>query len=205
MDPYVVALDEQVAGAGLQDYANRWWQWAYSMPQRDSPVRDQDGRHCQIGQEAPVWFLAGGFGSSKITRACTVPSGQHLFFPVINMMAYNNPGGNNTCAGVKRAVARNNDRFVYIRVYLNGSRIVDAERFRVASDACFDPLARVPANVFPPSFAPAATDGYWIMLRPLPEGTHDLAFRAFYTSNDGSEFGEMVQNINYTLTVLPES
>jgi hypothetical protein len=90
-----------------------------------------------------------------------------------------------------------------LRVSLNGVPISDADQFRIASTDCYDPLARVPDNYEPPSLAPAATDGYWLMLQPLPKGTHELAFAAFYTNQDEG-YGDMVQNIAYTLTVLPE-
>ena len=47
---------------------------------------------------------------------------------------------------------------------------------------------------------PAATDGYWLMLRPLPVGTHTLKFQAQYQRTD--EFlGSMAQDVEYQLLV----
>jgi hypothetical protein len=62
-------------------------------------------------------------------------------------------------------------------------------------------LIRRPANPKGPktrTFYPSATDGFWVMLAPLPPGDHHLAFRAFYT-NQGAPGGDAVQNISYEL------
>lgn len=200
-DSYVVELGEAVDGRSLNAFVNEWWQWAFSMRQSESPVSDLTGEHCGVNQAGAVWFLAGGYGTSKINRSCTVPEGQHIFFPVINVLEYTPPGSEGSCDVVRTRAAENNGQYVYVKVRLDGSEVTDAERFRLASSDCFDPLMRVPKAIDPPSFAPAATDGYWIMLRPLPTGRHTLEFRAFYT-NSGAGLGDMVQNITYDLTIL---
>jgi hypothetical protein len=198
---YIVEPGEHVAGTALESFANEWWQWAYSMQQTQSPVRDQSGSYCGVNQEGPVWYLAGGFGSSKIERACSLPADKHIFFPVINMVYYAPPGSEASCEMVKRGAALNNSEFVYIRVALDGSELDQAQRFRLASKSCFNLFARVPKEFDAPSVDPSATDGYWIMLKPLPPGHHKLEFRAFY-SRPGASYGDMVQNISYDLTVL---
>lgn len=198
---YVVEPEEIVAGKPLDHFANAWWQWAYAMQQAQSPVRDQDGTYCAVSQDGPVWYLAGGFGTSKIHRTCIIPARKHIFFPVINMVYSAPPGSTLTCDEAKQRAAQNNNDFVYINVFLNGTKLENAERFRLASITCFDLFERVPIQFQAPVAAPSATDGYWIMLEPLPAGTHQLEFQAFYTAN-GSSFGDMVQNISYDLTIL---
>ena len=173
------------------------------MPQSESPVRDQTGVHCALNQEGPVWFLAGGFGSSRIFRTCTVPVGKHIFFPLINMLEYTPAGSDRDCARVKAASAANNDRYVQLRAMLNDVPLEGLADNRISSEECFDPLERVPDIYAPPSWYPAATDGYWLMLRPLPAGEHVLSFQAFYT-NQGTTYGDMVQNITYRLQVTDE-
>jgi hypothetical protein len=200
VDNYVVELDEEIGGAKLSEYANDWWQWAASMPGDESPVQDTTGVNCGVNQHGSVWFLAGGYGTSLIERSCAIPKEQHLFFPVINMLAYPPQGGSMSCDEVKVMAAQNNQRYVYVRVYVDGSEVQNAERFRVASVDCFDLMGRWPASAGAPIVSPSATDGYWIMLRPLPAGMHKLEFRAFYTNPDQS-FGDTVQNISYDLSI----
>jgi len=200
---YIVELDEEVGGNSLHTYANEWWKWAYSMQQNQSPIRDRNGSHCGVNQQGPVWYLAGGFGTTKIDRACVLPAQKHIFFPVINIVHYTPPDSDITCEEAKKRAAENNNNFVYIRVFLNGSQLENAQRFRLASKECFNLFERVPEEFNAPSVAPSATDGYWIMMKPLPPGTHKLEFRAFYT-NQGTSYGDMVQNISYELTILAE-
>jgi hypothetical protein len=201
--PPEVELKETVDGKPLDAFANLWWQWAFSMPQDISPVRDETGVYCDVGQSGPVWFLAGGYGSANITRSCDIPAGKHLFFPVINMLAYTPPGEVRPCASLQEEVARNNDTFVYLRVSLDGIPIENAERFRLASKECFDPFSAASQLDIASYPTDAATDGYWIMLRPLPPGAHHLEFRAFYTNPDEA-LGDAVQNIVYDLNVLAD-
>jgi hypothetical protein len=199
----VVPPDGIVDGQPLTAYADRWWQWAYAMPQSESPIVDEVGSFCHLGQSGPVWFLAGGYGSSKIQRSCTIPSGRHLFFPIINFVQLAYPARMEDCPWMQAEAARNNDSFVYLKVFLDGEALEEPERFRLASVDCFDPFVRTPPQAGAPPDALAATDGYWIMLRPLPPGPHRLEFRAFYTNPDEA-FGDMVQNIAYDLMVQPD-
>lgn len=76
--------DATVAGRDMDWYAQDWWQWAFSAPLEANAVSDLDGRSCVIGQRGLVWKLAGGFGTSLVHRACTIPADRYLFFPIVN-------------------------------------------------------------------------------------------------------------------------
>jgi hypothetical protein len=117
------------------------------------------------------------------------------------MVSFPPPGSTLTCEEVKIRAARNNNDFMYVRVSLNDSQLENAERFRIAPNECLDIYERVPKEYAAPSGSPSTPDGYWIMLRSLPPGTHTLGFIAFYT-NPTSKYGDMVQNISYELSVL---
>ena len=43
-----------VAEQPVAEYANTWWQWAYSMPPASSAVRDTSGEHCAANQDGDV-------------------------------------------------------------------------------------------------------------------------------------------------------
>ena len=58
----------------------------------------------------------------------------------------------------------------------------------------------VPEQYNAPERYPAATDGYWLMLKPLSKGKHQLKFSASY-SREGEPYGEMMQDIEYVLEV----
>lgn len=85
------ALDELAAGpqatAGQGNHSEQlveaWSRWVYAMPATTGPIFDLTGASCGMGQDGPVWFLAGTPGGSA-TRECTIPHGKQLFFPLVN-------------------------------------------------------------------------------------------------------------------------
>ena len=60
-----------------------WMRWALAQSAAESPVTDTTGERCGLGQEGPVWFLAGTFGG-PVVRECDIPAGKQLFFPLVN-------------------------------------------------------------------------------------------------------------------------
>lgn len=197
----VVAINEKVLDKSLGEYSNLWWQWATSMPANESPVRDKTGQKCDVNQTGQVWFLAGGYGSSKISRKCSVPQGQYLFFPVINMVSYPRSTEDVTCLAAKARSALNNDNLRAFVVSIDGDKIVNPAFHRYGSPDCFDMLARAPKNPHSTRLYPSATDGYWVMLKPLPLGPHTIKFRAEYDNPDEA-YGLMVQDIEYQIDIV---
>jgi hypothetical protein len=196
-----VSPNEKVNSLPLSSYANMWWQWTNTMPPELSPIRDQTGVNCHIGQQGDVWFLAGGYGSSEISRTCVIPEGKHIFFPVINMVYYPRyQKSSYTCNKAKDSATLNNDALLYIEVELDYKLATNPREFRISSEECFDLLGMIPKEYNAPKVYPSATDGYWIMLKPLTKGEHELTFKAQYNRIDGS-FGEMAQDIKYKLIV----
>lgn len=191
---------EDIEGVPLVEYANIWWQWTVTMPEELSPVRDTTGQHCAVGQTGNVWFLAGGFGTSKIKRTCEIPAGKYIFFPVINMVYYASKDFPLTCKEVKKYAALNNDELLSIAVELDGISASNPAHTRLASADCFDLMARVPREYNPPKVFPSASDGYWVMLKPLTKGKHSLKFNAQYDRNKGP-YAKMAQDIEYDLII----
>lgn len=197
----VVGADEKVYGKPLGEYANIWWQWANSMPDDESPVTDRTGARCHVNQHGRVWFLAGGYGSSKISRKCSVPKDRHIFFPVINMLKYPGDGKPLTCKSAKESAAMNNNFLRSFLVSIDGQKIVNPAFHRYASPDCFDLFDLAPKSMGAPRVYPSATDGYWVMLKPLPPGPHRIKFRAEY-HNPGNGYGTMIQDIEYQLDIV---
>lgn len=90
-------------GKTYGEWSAKWWQWAYSIPASHSPVLLEGDVDCTLGQQGPVYFLAG-----KATvlpddpdelpivltgeRWCSIPQGKALFFPIVNAANINIPG-----------------------------------------------------------------------------------------------------------------
>lgn len=191
-DP-IVPSGAKVDGTGLGEWSARWWRWALSQPV--APFLDPDGRLCALGQEGPVWFLAGTNGSFNVQRECVIPEGKHLFVPVINMVHMEVDGAHHSaCDELQAAAAVNNDHLVSAVVLLDGKLLPAAAHYRVRSDGCFVLDHDEDGDIR------AASDGYWMMLKPLPPGRHTLTIGANYGA-PGQAYGRMLQNFEYVLHV----
>ncbi len=71
---------------------------------------------------------------------------------------------------------------------------------RLASTECFGLLGMVPKELKAPKVYPAATDGVWIMLKPLSKGEDILKFNAQYDKDKGA-YSKMAQDIEYKLII----
>ena len=202
----------QVLGKTIGEWSAAWWQWAYAIPDSTNPML---GGSCEQGQQGPVWFLAGVFGTAGGTakRSCTVPIGKYILFPILTNTWIQTPQddidhpdckGNETCW---REFAKNGPP------PLNGSEL---EATLDGKPIIFNPntpIIRSQSPVFTASFPPdnvfgadlsqltgrpIVSDGFWVMLPPLSPGDHNgsalgdhtLHFRA------GSN-----QDVTYYLTV----
>jgi len=196
----VTPLTANVEGSGYKELTAQWWQWASSMSDEDGAVGDTTGAKCAMEQKGNVWFLAGGYGSSKIKRQCTIPEGKSIFFPIINMVYWDESSTSaRICSQLKSEVTMDEKEISHIAVEINGHVVEDAKKYHVKSD-CFDLYERLSPAERPTKIAYAATDGFWILLSPLPKGKHSLKFGATYIdASDKSE--RMKQDIEYTLTV----
>lgn len=199
--PIVHDANFELDGRSATDLSSDWWKWAMSSPDEINPVRDLSGIHCDTGQRGNVWFLAGGFGSSKIRRTCEIPAGKHIFFPVINMVySPSRPNNGYTCEQAKLHASINNDTAIDLFVQVDGVAVKDPKSFRARTDKCFDIYDWIPAADKPFDAYPSASDGYWILLNPLKRGKHTIKFSGRYNSTFDA-YGRNLQDIEYDITI----
>jgi len=196
----VLPATRTVEGRTQAEYAARWWQWANRVRSGVKPYQDPTGALCALNQSGNVWFLAGTDGTDDIKRHCTIPTGKYLFFPIINMVAHSLPGKPMTCDQAKAKVAANNEHLAPAEVRIDGALVQNISAHHIRSQQCFDafPVAEYLDN--PKSYFPAATDGYWLMLKPLSPGSHQIVVTARY-DNPGAELGDLEQDFEYQLQV----
>ncbi len=85
----VQALAQDQSATSLppsKQLARQWMRWGMEQPYTTGPIADMTGDACAMGQEGPVWFLAGTYGGA-VTRHCTIPAGKKLYFPLVNRWA----------------------------------------------------------------------------------------------------------------------
>ena len=100
------------------------------------------------------------------------------------------PGIPISCLGVMRdAVAMTNDVSALV-LDIDGVRVPDLVSFRQATTQCFDMGARTEGRI---RVFPSAANGYYVMLKPLSPGKHEINF--------GGALPSMLQAVTYTLEV----
>ncbi|WP_171171956.1 signal protein [Streptomyces sp. I05A-00742] len=134
----------KLASADLQ---SRWWSWTDADPEGANPIDDRDGRLCGKNQATDVWFLAGTHGGPA-KRACRVPTGVPIAFPLVNR------------------VATKSECDAFLRT-AKGSATLDGKALEP------ERLGAAPVKGMGPG---ALSCGLWVQTAPLPAGTHTLRF-----------------------------
>jgi hypothetical protein len=167
--------------------AARWWQWATESPTSESPVGDPTGQFGALNQpNGNVWFLAGNNGGTTV-RTLTIPSGKALFFPIVNLVDWEDgtaTGGGGKIVRAKNPVQTAQSLVTMVMATANGmSCSVDGipvpitlDNLEVSTPFAFhlggDNVFGVPAGVY----YPAIDSGYYVMLPPLSPGQHTIHF-----------------------------
>lgn len=121
--------------------------------------------------------------SSHVERTCTIPKEKAIFFPVYNTFQTFGPqppsGPPATVQEAIKIVRDNVDQATNLKASVDGTPI-NVKMLRSLTIPFGFTLP--PNNIFgitnPPDFGPykAIADGYWVALRPLSIGTHEISF-----------------------------
>jgi len=177
----------QSANTTARALAARWWQWALEVPTSESPVADPTGQFGAANQpHGNVWFLAGNNGGSTV-RTLTIPSGKALFFPIVNIVDWEDgtlTGGGGKIFRTQNPVQTAQSLVSMVMATASGmSCTVDGNPVPITSDNLEvstpftfnlgdDNIFGVPAGVY----YPAVDSGYYVMLQPLSPGPHTIHF-----------------------------
>jgi hypothetical protein len=175
------------AGLTYGGWTVKWWKWALSIPSIRNPLVDQTGISAAESQPEHVWFLAGIIHIEEDDekrkfpiRHCTIPSGLPILIPILNCAAdpihYPQLGKDED---IINHVTEQAEMLKNKECYVNDESI---------------PVERVPSEprIFElyvhPDFdkfhkggtTRASADGYWVFLKPLPRGKHNITFVGAY-------------------------
>jgi hypothetical protein len=179
---------------------------------------------CSWGQSGGVWFLAGtyqpafpGGGTTPeffANRSCTIPSGTALFLPIINsewdnLNVVGQPPLGFTLAELRAKAAADIDSIQIMSATLDGRSVQGLSRpdspYRVQSPVFSYtlPADNLPSAAFGTQFAGttpppgAVADGVFLMVSPLPIGTHVI----HWEGKARPPSGPFQQDITYHITV----
>ncbi|HEY5911035.1 MAG TPA: hypothetical protein VJA21_10575 [Verrucomicrobiae bacterium] len=187
-NPGVIPPQALPNGMTYGQWGAEWWKWVYATPVDQNPIQDPDGRFGSQGQSGQVWFLAGTFGET-VVRSMTIPVGKKIFFPLVNYFNdYPCPDPN-----FQPAPGQTLEQFLTegagwwlahvtnMTVTVDGESLGNLFNYRGTSSLTTfvgDPswVAMDPCVTGEPQVG--VSDGYWIMLAPLPPGQHTIRFTA---------------------------
>lgn len=166
-------------GVKWETWSAVWCKWQLSIPRITHPALDETGVCCAQNQDNPyVWFLTGTFGNSvPITRRCVIPKERSILFPII--YKEDSFAEDNDLHTTSELIARAKefaDNVKYLRTAVDGDYLPDLYNTRVQSEL-FD-LIFPDRSVYDvqPGRTTSVCDGYWIFLKPLPLGSHEIHF-----------------------------
>lgn len=207
LKPRIAPIWTMPAGQTYGRWAAEWWQWVLGIPSAVNPLMDTTGEHCAQRQVDEVWFLAGS-GAGPVVRACEVPAGKSLFFPLINTFYgafLNDDPATRTEEFIRTAGSCSEP--AQISVKIDGVNVVKPARFFTGSSGSQSPFFNVqlpPHNLFgleddtafELALSPNAEQGYYLFVQPMRPGTHTLQWSASGCTPGNS------QEVTYNLTVL---
>lgn len=198
-NPGVLPPHSNAFGKTYGEWAGEWWNWGLQFPSATNPIMDTTGEFGHLGQEGPVWFLAGNFGGTT-QRQLTVPTGKALFFPIVNTIwLATTPGETEE----EIRAGANAD--------IDGTSVLECTVDGIPLEGLFDYRAESPPGGFvlyvaggsvltewgfePGDYPyPTVADGYWLMLAPLSKGEHDIQFHGVK--------GDFGLDVTYDLNVV---
>jgi hypothetical protein len=193
------------AGKTYAEWGTEWFKWLLELPGPDFPIDDYTGALCALGQSVgndggatltDVFFLAGASSSAKITRTCAVPAGEMIFVPMA-FWDVDNTGadqGQLTVQELQNMAATYATEVTGLTLEIDGqpygSNVSDFGRYltvwaqfsyaypNTPTNWCatypFTCVSSTISGPVPVSFG----GGYWILLAPLPAGSHTIHFAA---------------------------
>lgn len=183
----VVHPDEKVEGRSQSEWTQEYWKWSKSFPKGHQPSDDASGVLCNQKQLGPVWFLTGSSANTPVVRHCEVPAGRYIFFPVLTSLAETKPEDKVQCEQMSKLLDKMTTNITDLYVEIDKVKIPNFKLWRQTTD-CFT-LQTAGGMRY------AASDGYWLMLKPLQPGNHTIRFRGRFLEDGFS------QNVQYNLIV----
>jgi hypothetical protein len=182
----------------------KWWKWWFSIKRNRNPAIDKTGIYANQKQSKPTWFLAGTWVSEDRMhphRKCSIPNGVSILFPVIN--CEENP--------LEYPDLKSDDE---MKMRMMMSDRLQADMDTVSKFECF-----VNGKEITPEFVKSdpeffiikirgdmaenkkggetlmTASGYWIFLKPLPEGNYHINFEGSY------QYGKLYTGATYDISV----
>ncbi len=201
-DQSIYPIDSKPYGLSYGEWTAKWWQWAYSIPTNDNPTADETGAKCGVGQnDTNVWFLS-GTGGGKATRTCTIPAGKAILIPLLNVQcSYITDPALKSESELRECAKEDQDKGTNLQASIDGVAIPDLKKYRVQSPLFNITYPKDNVAGVPQGTSQAISDGYWILIKPLSAGKHEI--RASGSIADFTATGPLnfISDVKYDVSV----
>jgi hypothetical protein len=185
-NPRVAPPNSRPHGMSYTDWAEKWWEWAFSIPADQNPNLDHDGRFFDVGQSGSVFFVPGNFGGTDV-RTVTLPAGKALLIvgaSVLGILGLDAPTEAELRTGVEQAYAG----LAKVQVEVDGMALKDLPRYTVLTPLFSFTLPDNNIAGLPAGEYQGIAEGIFLLLEPLPVGEHVIhvlnEFPAFSVTTD---------------------
>jgi hypothetical protein len=197
----VFAIDSNPYGLSYEDWTIKFWQWILPIPLEINPIFDYTGERCGEGQGSlPVFFLIGSSGS-VVERTCTVPADKAILIPVGYVECSFAEHSGTTEEELHTCAEEDQSSNPILFLSVDGRQIQQFEKYRVHSRAFNVTFPENPIFGAEPGPSLAVSDGYWIILEPLPPGEHEIHFKNSLT-NPTTGILFFADEVKYHLSVV---
>ncbi len=216
----ILQPDDKYHGMTYGELNAEWWKWAFSMPyDEDHPLFDDSPpESSDSNEELPgkVLFLGSSFmpgedpSVTEVDREISISPGTWIFIPLFNVEASTIEGNGETEEELQGVADSYMDDVTIVSVEIDGVPVENPEQYVSPSGLFqFGPLPD--DNVLEVAYgledtegevSDSAANGYYLMLRPLRRGEHEIHFVAEYTNPDTGDV--WTQDVTYTITVEPQ-
>ena len=190
-------------------WITHWWHWCFSDPFVPSPAEDPDGHITNVNQkDSNVFFLAGTFGG-EAKRTCTTDKSKAVFFPIVNdLISFAEYPHLESEYELRQYAKSDLDTTSHLeaRVDSQETDLDDIHRCQSSIMNLFLPVQIETGIVAKETVA--VSDGYWVFLKKLPKGIHEIYIRGEKKLFDEvqhvgymGENGLFVNEVKYTVAV----
>ncbi len=180
VNPRIVPPNSIAYGRSYAEWSVIWWQWMFSAPVDKNPGLDTTGENIGWAQSGPVWFLAPNFGGVS-ERTGNIPAGKAIFLDLIAWESSQLEGYGSTLEELSAFSKMIIDGVENFSCEIDGVPVRDIQQYRTQSPGLWG-ITLPDNNVFQlfgidaPAgyYYPAFADGYYLMIAPLPVGSHVL-------------------------------
>jgi hypothetical protein len=175
-NPGVYPPDSAPYNLTYSQWVGRYEQWLTSIPEENNPTLDETGERCGQNQSGPVWFLAASSGGT-VEKTCTIPEGRAILLPVISRWELKTSPAD-TEADMRAHMKNSLDHVTTLEASIDGTPLQNLWNYRVLSPLFNVTLPKNNLLGVPEGPTEGVSDGYWLLLQPLPVGEHTIYLNA---------------------------